>query len=416
MKVFKFGGASVKDAKAVVNIVDILSHYNENIVVVISAMGKTTNLLEKLIKAYFEKDEHKTFDVYTEFKNFHNKIATQLFEPDTFPSKLLPLYEELEQKIRKNPSLDYNFEYDQIIGFGELASTIIVSQYLSVKQQQNQWIDIRNCLKTNNKFRDADINWKLTEKLCKETFNFENIQLYITQGFLGATSSNLTTTLGREGSDFTAAIIGNVLQAESVTIWKDVEGVLNADPKLMPEAINLPELSYREAAEMSHSGAKVIHPKTMKPLHNKNIPLFVKSFINPDTKGTLIHTINHKLDLEPVYIIKKNQVLITISPKDFSFIDIKDINRVMDLLLENRAKINIIQQSSIDFSLVIDQPEFDLKEAIEQLKQDYYFWYNDDLTLITLRHYTKEALNTIKKGKKIYLEQNSRRTARILHS
>ncbi|NQU51756.1 MAG: aspartate kinase [Bacteroidetes bacterium] len=415
MRIFKFGGASVKNADAVRNVAQIINRHNNNnnLVVVISAMGKTTNLMETLVRAYFEKDE-KTGDIFNQFKFFHTEICNELFEEDGIPNSVKSSFNELENKLIKTPSLDFNFEYDQVVSFGEMVSTRIVSEYLNSIQSKNLWVDIRTCLRTDDKFRDASVNWNLTEKLVQQYLNFESERLYITQGFIGATTSNLTTTLGREGSDFTAAILGNVLNAEDVSIWKDVPGVLNADPKKMENTVKIDELSYREAIEMAYSGAQVIHPKTMKPLHNKGIPLLVKSFVTPESKGSIIHSVDHKLQLQPVFIVKENQVLITISPKDFSFISIEDINNIIDLLHKNRIKINLIQQSAIDFNLVVDFPEVDLNEVLTHFVESYIAHYNTDLTLHTIRHFNEEVLQKMKKGNKIYLEQNSRRTARLL--
>jgi aspartate kinase len=411
MKVFKFGGASVKNADAVRNVAQIIKNYEDNLVVVISAMGKTTNLMESLVKAYFDGSDWA--EILNQFRNYHSEICGELFDGET-PNSVITLYYELESKLNKTPSLNFNFEYDQVVSFGEMVSTTIVSEYLNAAGLNNNWIDIRSCLRTDDKYRDASVDWDWTEKLITKVFDFDSSNLFITQGFVGATTSNLTTTLGREGSDFTAAIIGNVLNASDVSIWKDVPGVLNADPKKMADAVKIDELSYREAIEMSFSGAQVIHPKTMKPLHNKKIPLLVKSFVSPKDKGTLIHAIDHKLQLQPVFIVKENQVLITISPKDFSFISIEDINEIVSVLHKNRIKINLIQQSAIDFNLVVDFPESDLNEVLKGFAKDYYAHYNTDLTLHTIRHFNDEALHKIKYEKKIYLEQNSRRTARLL--
>jgi len=413
MKVFKFGGASVKSADAVKNVANILNQYSENLVVVLSAMGKTTNLTERLVNAYYNGSDEK-WDFFGQFKKFHQDITNELFGPENEPVIVRDLYSALKKKLESPPSLDFNFEYDQVVSFGELVSTRIVSEYLHKVNIKHEWVDIRTCLKTNDDYREAIVDWDWTYRLMHEVFNFSNKKLYLTQGFIGATKANITTTLGREGSDFTAAIIGNVLDAENVSIWKDVPGVLNADPKKMEGAVKIDELSYREAIEMSYSGAQVIHPKTMKPLHNKNIPLLVKSFVAPDEKGSLIHQIEHKLDLQPVFIIKENQALITISPKDFSFISISDIDRIVQLLHKNRIKINLIQQSAIDFNLVADFPEVDLGNVLVVLKKDYLVRYNTGLVLHTVRHFTQSVLNTLKKNKKVYLEQNSRKTARIL--
>lgn len=413
MKVFKFGGASVKDAEAVRNLTQILNGYNEPLVVVISAMGKTTDLLETLVKNYFYKGEEKD-SVFTQFKKYHAGICEQLFFDGKTPLHVRELFIELEEKLDKAPSLDYNFEYDQIVSFGELVSTRIVSDYLNSTGNPNHWIDVRTCLRTNDLYRDAAIEWELTGRLCKETFTFKETSLYITQGFIGSTPANLTTTLGREGSDFTAAIIGNVMDADSVSFWKDVPGVLSADPKKMEGTIKIDTLSYREAVEMTHSGAKIIHPKTMKPLHNKGIPLYVKSFLSPDDPGTVIREIDHKIQLPPIFIIRENQVLITLSPKDFSFINIDDIDRVVNFLIKNRVKVTLMQQSAIDLNLVLDAGEADLDWLMKGLSPFYSILYNTGLSLITIRHYTEETLDWMVKEKDIYLEQHSRLTARML--
>ena len=412
MKVYKFGGASVKSADAVRNVGRILKNNSEKLVVVISAMGKTTNLLETLVKAYFENDDSKR-DIFNQFRDYHITICNELFD-EKVPPAISAFFAELELKLKKLPSLDYNFEYDQIVSFGELVSTRIISDYLNSAGIKNQWTDVRSCIRTDDVFRDASIDWELTEIQCKREFNFNEQQLYITQGFIGSATTNLTTTLGREGSDFSAAIIGNVINAENVSFWKDVPGVLSADPKQMKDVVGINTLSYREAVEMTHSGAKIIHPKTMKPLHNKKIPLYVKSFLSPDHPGTVIHDIDHKLDLPPIFILKENLVLITLSAKDFSFINVHDIERLVNLLLKHRVKVTLMQQSAIDLNLVMESPEFGMEEILEQLSEFYSIRYNTGMTLITIRHYTEEVLDWMVKEKDIYLEQHSRLTARML--
>ncbi len=413
MKVFKFGGASVKNAEGVRNVAKIINRYSDNLVVVSSAMGKITNLLETLVKAYFEKNG-KADSIFNSFKAYHIEICAELFEERKTPDSVQNLFTELEIKLNKTPSLDFDFEYDQVVSFGEMTSTLIISEYLNVAGRKNKWIDIRTCLRTDNKFRDASVDWELTEKLVTGIFNFEKERLYVTQGFIGATTWNLTTTLGREGSDFTAAILGNVLNAESVSIWKDVPGVLSADPKKMEGTVKIDALSYREAVEMTYSGAKVIHPKTMKPLHNKGISLYVKSFLSPDDEGTVIHNIDHKIELPPIFIQKENQVLVTLSPKDFSFINIEDIERVVNFLKENRVTVTLMQQSAIDLNLVLNDPDAKLENIFQELMPFYTVRYNIGLTLITIRHYTEETLDWMVKKKDIYLEQHSRLTARML--
>ena len=413
MKVYKFGGASVKDAASVRNVYEIIKCETENLAVVVSAMGSSTNLLEVLIKHYFDKSEKK-WEVFSDFKAYHLAIVEELFGEKGMSQGVYELFAELEHKLKTRPSYDYNFEYDQIICYGELVSTRIVSDYLNAVGHTNNWMDIRNSLKTNETYRDAKVDWEWTDDLISKDFNFSDTKLYITQGFIGSTTTNLTTTLGREGSDFTAAIIGSVLNAESVSIWKDVPGILSADPKKMKDTVKISELSYKEAVEMTHSGAKVIHPKTMQPLHNKGIPLLVKSFVSPADSGTLIHKINHKIELPPIFILKENQVLITLSAKDFSIISIVDIDRVVNFLMGKLIKVTLMQQSAIDLNIVADASDEDLREVFGELSEHYKIRYNTGLTLVTIRHYTEEVLDWMVKEKDIYLEQHSRLTARML--
>ena len=413
MKVFKFGGASVKDAAAVKNVFKIINSEKGNLAVVISAMGKSTDLLETLIKTYFNSNDEK-WTIFNNFKNYHIEIIGDLFGEKGMPQGVYELFTELEHKLNSRPSYDFNFEYDQIICFGELISTRIVSAYITATGHKNTWIDIRNCLKTDDTFRDARVDWEWTGQLIREEFSFSDTSLYITQGFIGSTTTNLTTTLGREGSDFTAAIIGSSLKVESVSIWKDVPGVLSADPKKMSDTVMINELSYKEAVEMTHSGAKVIHPKTMQPLHNEGIPLLVKSFVEPQNPGTVIHKINHKIELPPIFILKENQVLITLSALDFSIISISDIEHVVKFLMEKLITVTLMQQSAIDLNIVADASDENLEEIFSELSTDYNIRYNTDLTLVTIRHYTEEVLDWMVKEKDIYLEQHSRLTARML--
>ncbi len=412
MKVYKFGGASIKDAAGIRNVASIIAQSEGDLVVVVSAIGKTTNLLETLVKAHFNGWD-ETLEIFDDFSKFHLGIAAELFGSDLIPDTITAMLGEINRRLQLPPSLLYDFEYDQFICYGELLSSLIVSHYLEVSGQPNRWIDIRLSLRTDDKYRDASVNWKWTEMLVNNTFQFNGASMYITQGFIGSTVTNLTTSLGREGSDYTAAILAHLLNAESVTIWKDVPGVLNADPKFFPETVLLKELSYREAIEMTYSGAQVIHPKTMKPLHNKNIPLYVRSFLNPAEPGTIIHQVDHLLELTPVFITRGNQVLITFSPYDFSFISSDDISRVFSLLSGKGLKVNMIQKSAIDLSLLVDAPELGLESIMLDFRKEYEVKYNTGLTLITIRHYTAEAIEKLTAGRKIFIEQYSRLTAKI---
>jgi aspartate kinase len=413
MKVFKFGGASVKDADGVRNVVSILEKYSGEMIVVVSAMGKTTDLLETLVKAHFNS-WNETMEICREFRKFHLDVSAELFGSEhDIPHSIPALLDQVELRLQLPPSLLYDFEYDQFICYGELISSLILSCYLEKRGHFNKWVDIRLSLRTDDNFREAAVNWKWTEMLVNNTFQFNSMQLYVTQGFIGSTVTNLTTSLGREGSDYTAAILASLLNAENVTIWKDVPGVLNADPRKFPDTVLLKELSYREAIEMTYSGANVIHPKTMKPLYNKNIPLLVRSFVHPEEPGTIIHQVDHPLELTPVFITRENQVLITFSPYDFSFVTSEDISRVFAMVSSKGLKVNLIQKSAIDLNLVADAPESGLETIMLDLRKEYEVKYNTGLTLITIRHYTNESIEKLTAGRKIYMEQYSRLTAKI---
>jgi aspartate kinase len=413
MKVFKFGGASVSSADAVRNSVDIIRMYPGNKVLVISAMGKITNALEIIARKYYNQDP-EMWTIFQEIKDYHNGIITELWGEPTELQEVEKLFTQLSNRIKGERSMNFDYEYDQIVVFGELISTQIVSLYFNKMGVVNRWVDIRNCLKTDDQFREANINWELSVRLAKRMFTFESGDLYITQGFIGGTLTNQTTTLGREGSDYTAAILANLLDAEEVDIWKNVPGILNADPDFFSNTQKLDELSYKEAIELSYSGAKVIHPKTIKPLQNKNIPLFVKSFLEPEKSGTIIHAVEHPLELVPVIIVKKNMALITLTPNDFSFIGINSVSEVFSLFAKYRLRVALIQQSALDLSLAFDEPEQGIEDMIGQLQQKFEVKYNIGLDLVTIRYYTSETVAQISTGRKIYVEQKSRRTARML--
>jgi aspartate kinase len=413
MKVFKFGGASVSSADAVRNSVKILEMYPGNKVLVISAMGKTTNALEIVAKKYFNQDP-EVWSIYNEVKAYHQGIITELWgEPKVLP-EVEKLFDQISTRIKGDRSMNFDYEYDQIVAYGELISTQIISLYFNHIGLKNRWVDVRNCLKTDDLFREANINWELSVRLAKRLFTFESEDLYITQGFIGGTLTNQTTTLGREGSDYTAAILANLLDSEEVSIWKNVPGILNADPDFFSNTQKLEELSYKEAIELSYSGAKVIHPKTIKPLQNKNIPLFVKSFLEPEKAGTIIHAVEHALELVPVIIVKKNMALITLTPNDFSFISINSVSDVFSLFAKYRLKVGLLQQSALDLSLAFDEPEQGIENLISQLQQKFEVKYNTSLDLVTIRYYTPDSVAQISAGRTVYVEQKSRRTARIL--
>ncbi len=417
MLVFKFGGASVKDANAVKNVATILQKFKgKKIAVVISAMGKSTNALERLTDAYFyKKDDPQT--ILEEIKAYHFSIVNDLFENKQHPfyNELENTFVELQWAIEDEPTHSYNHEYDQIVSMGELISTKIVSAYLNHISINNKWLDVRGIIQTDNTYREGKIDFELTESLVTKDLLplFSSTDIVITQGFLGGTSENFTTTLGREGSDYTAAVLSYCLNAENVTIWKDVPGVLNADPKWFANTVKIDELTYQDAIELTYYGATVIHPKTIKPLQNKNIPLFVRSFLKPDDEGTIIKDSNKKLSI-PSFIFKINQVLISIQPKDFSFIAEENLSSIFNIFHIHGVKIHMMQLSAINFSLCTDNEPVKLENLLKDLQTDYKVLYNDNLELCTIRYYDQNTLDRVSLNKQILLEQKSRYTAQFV--
>jgi len=414
MQVYKFGGASVKDANGVKNITSVLQKagYNDTLIVV-SAMGKTTNALELVVKHYFE-NKAEIQNALQDIINFHNSIILDLFENENHPifNKVNNFFKELNQFLLSNKSPNYSFVYDQIIGFGELISTTIISEYLNQTGILNHWIDVRTHIKTDNYYRKANVDWNSTQQLISKTFN-KSI-LNITQGFLGSDSNNFTTTLGREGSDYTAAIYAYCLNAESVTIWKDVPGVLNADPRYFENAQLLNHISYREAIELAFYGASVIHPKTLQPLQGKEIPLYVKSFLNPESRGTKIEK-NTNLDPKiPCFIVKKNQVLISLSSLDFSYIVEENISEIFRLLHDFKMKVDVIQNSAISFSVCIENNYNNLDDLLHHLKSKFKVVCHENASLYTIRHYNEKSITKIETDKTVLLKQLTPETVQIV--
>ena len=414
MRIFKFGGASVKDADGVKNVFDVLQKTgHEDVLIVISAMGKTTNALEIVIKNYFEKSNEFHASLQ-EVRKYHNQILLDLFddeEHDVFFA-VNSHFADLEYFLRSNKSPNYNFVYDQVISYGEIVSTTIVSYYFNHQGLKNNWIDVRNFIKTDATYRDANVDWEQTQKLISK--GIKKKALNITQGFLGSDENNFTTTLGREGSDYTAAIFAYCLSAESVTIWKDVPGVMNADPRYFENAILLNQISYREAIELAFYGASVIHPKTLQPLQKKEIPLFVKSFINPLLPGT---SVSKGADLEPktsCFIVKKNQLLISLSSIDFSFIMEENISEIFSLLHKFKIKVSLIQNTAISFSICIEDKFGNFNDLKNILSKKFKVSYNENVSLYTIRHYTKEAAEIVEKDKTILVKQISRETMQVV--
>lgn len=419
MKVFKFGGASVKDADAVKNVAAILKNYSgDEIVVVVSAMGKTTNELEKVVNAYFNNDNNP-HQLLNDVREYHLQIMRQLFfnEAEQVFSDVNNFFTEAEWTIDDKTNRGYGFVYDQVVSVGELASTKIISAYLNQAGIKNSWLDIRDCIRTDDSWREGKVDWEITQQKISEIIppllsNEKN--KIITQGFIASTSENLTTTLGREGSDYTAAIIAHCMDAECVMIWKDVPGVLNADPKFFKESQKLEKISYHDAIELAYYGASVIHPKTIKPLENKNITLYVKSFLNPDSPGTRIDRDSITKPLIPSFIFKTNQVLISISAKDFSFIAEDNLSNIFGIFAKHAMKINLMQNSAISFSVCVDNDAFKIPALLDELKNHYKILYNEHLELYTIRHYFPSTIESLSAGKKILLEQRSRLTAQLV--
>ena len=417
MNVYKFGGASVKDAEGVKNLFKIINTQRENLIIVVSAMGKMTDALEILCNSYYGKTG-ETAQAFQNIKDFHEQIIRDLFgaADQDIRSRVEALYEELETILNSEPSLCYDYEYDRIICFGELLSTTIVSTYLEKQGRKVKFIDIRKCLITDQNYRNACVNPDLSAQLCRKTFTFQDTFMYITQGFIAGTTTNQTTTLGREGSDYTAAILANMLNAEDVTIWKDVPGIMNADPKLYENTEINSKLSYKEAIELSNCGAKVIHPKTIKPLQNKGIPLYVRSFLYPESHGSVIRELDEKLKLPPIYIDKGDQLLLTLSPRDFSFIAEEKLSRIFATLAKYRLRLNLMQNSAITFSFCIDNNEAIFENFINELHDEYEVLYNKNVRLLTIRHYNEEVIERLTHDKHILVEQRSRLTARFVVS
>jgi len=414
MQILKFGGASVRDADGVRNLKKVLQHVGtEKTLIVISAMGKTTNALEKVIEHYFNS-KHELQSSIQDVKKYHNGILLELFENESHEvfKVVTALFRELSEFFDRNKSPDYSFVYDQTIGFGELISTTIVSYYLNHKGIKNKWLDVRELIKTNSYYRNAKVEWALTQSKISEAIDEK--ALHITQGFLGSDGNNFTTTLGREGSDYTAAIFAFCLNAKSVTIWKDVPGVLNADPRFFENPTLLDSLSYEEAIELSYYGASVIHPKTLQPLQQKEIPLYVKCFLEPKNKGTKV---GKSLDLSPnvpCYILRKDQILITVSSLDFSYIVEENISHIFKLLHLYKMKVRSIQNSAISFSVCIENSYNHLEPLILQLKAKYNVRLDKAVDLYTIRHYTTDAIEEIQKNKTVLMKQITPKTVQII--
>ena len=418
MQVFKFGGASVESAKGVQNVCQIIAKHLDNpLIVIVSAMGKMTNALEELLTANREKRDPMPY--YNQIRDYHFQITDELF-----PDKSHPIYSELEtvffamMNAYKLSDEDYDYQYDQMVGLGEMLSSKILSHYLQQSGISNQWVDVKTCISTDSTFREGNVNWSKSEIQIREVTQkvFENHKCLITQGFLGSDDKGRMVTLGREGSDYSAAIFAYCLNVENLTIWKDVPGFLNADPRYFKDTQKLDEITYSEAIELAYYGATIIHPKTIKPLQNRRIPLMVKSFKNPDAEGSVILNETSEKTKIPCYICKTKQVLISIYPKDFSFIAEQNMAYIFFVFAENNMKINLIQNSAVSFTVCADENKQRFDDLIAALSNNFKVRYNDNLELITVRHYSENDIKNVTENRAILLEQRNRTTAQLVLS
>jgi aspartate kinase len=428
VKVFKFGGASVNSAKGVINVASIISRFPaDNIVMIISAMGKTTNALEELLSLYRTNDAVAMVESFYRIKAFHTDIVDELFPEKDHPvfAEVENLFEHLRGYLRngqlnRGSKREYDYEYDQVVSYGELLSATIVHHFLSRSGIKSNLFDARELIRTDNGYRDAKVDWDVTGKKIRAKMKafFSGIdnmrKVAVIQGFIGGDGNGNTTTLGREGSDYTAAIVAYALKTKEVTIWKDVPGVMNADPKWFRHPKKLEFLSYREAIELAYYGASVIHPKTIRPLENANIILRVKSFLEPDKPGTVIEHLEEWKVSHPVYILKRNQVLISIEPRDFSFIVEENLSQIFDILAKHHVKVNVMQNSAISFTVCVDAEYVSGKAVLEELQKNYTLRYNENVDLLTVRHYNPAAISRITKGRKILMEQKTRNTVHLV--
>jgi aspartate kinase len=419
MKVFKFGGASVKDGAAVKNVSHILSLFGgEKRTVIISAMGKTTNEMEKIVDALWANDKKTFLELVDDRLQFHLAILNELFKEKHFSiyTEVENLFENLKNKFDQPRSSNFDFEYDQIVSLGEVISTMIVTAFLREEGHSVTWADSRQLIRTNNTYREGLVDWNTTENLINTKFipEFKKFDIQVTQGFIGHTTEGFTTTLGREGSDYTAGIFAYCCNAESVTIWKDVPGMLNADPKWFDNTVKLDSISFIEAIELAYYGATVIHPKTIKPLQNKGIPLYVKSFINPHSEGTIIQESTEKDHLIPSFIFKMNQLYLSITPKDFSFIVEENLSDIFNRLASVNAKINLMQNSALSFSVALDQDKIDIQKLLEIFQETYNVEYTEGLELVTIRHYDQATIERVTEAKEVIVEQKTQQTVRFI--
>ena len=416
MDVFKFGGASVKDAEGVRNIANIVRDYKkESLLIVVSAMGKITNKLEELTHAYLSQSDD-THSIFDEIKHFHFDIIAKLFDGKNHKiyDEVANTFVEIDWLLEDEPDNNPDYIYDQIVSIGEVVSTKIIAAYLNEVGNKTLWVDARNYIQTDNTYKEGKVDWDKTQQIIQKDLSpLLSDYIIVTQGFIGNTSENYTTTLGRDGSDYSAGIFASCLNATALTIWKDVPGVLNADPKWFDETEKIDQLSYHDAIELTYYGATVIHPKTIKPLQNKNIPLFVRSFIQPEGIGTAITK-----DINPLpitsFIFKVNQTLISIQPKDYSFIIEENLSAIFDLFHKHKIKINTMLNSALSFSVSVDDDPIKLENLIKDLSTEFKVKYNKNLELVTIRYYNQQTIDRVTLNKDIFIEVKNRHTCQIV--
>lgn len=419
MKVFKFGGASIQNADRARKVADIIKkHESENLLIVISAMGKTTNALEEIVNLYFEEEKEKALQKVEELKESHLEFANQLLENTLGPllGKLKEIFTEIEWTLSEPTERGYAYFYDQIVSTGELLSTSIISSFLKKQNIENHWVDARDIVRTNDTYRDAKVDWTVTKQQLEKHISplLADKKLVLTQGFIGATDENNSTTLGREGSDFSAAIFASLLEADSVTIWKDVPSLLSADPKQFENTVPISEISYRETIEMAFYGAQVIHPKTVKPLHNKEIPLWVKCFLDDSLPGTKVHAPDDYIAYPPMMVWKKNQVLISLTTSDLSFITEGNLANLYSIFYTHKAKMNIIQNGAIGFVACIDNRPEKVGNLITTLSEEYKVKHSSGLDILTIRHYTNDCEKEFVENRNILLTQQTKTTKKFV--
>lgn len=414
MIVYKFGGASVKSSDGIRNIVKIVSGVNENLFVVVSAMGKTTNALEVVLEHFMKAERTEALEKLQEIEKYHYDIIAELFQDKTLGENAVkPLFTEMREFIAKGIGDDYDRWYDQLVSYGEVISTKIISAFLLETKVENTWLDMRQLLVTDSNFREANVNMLESEKRMKKTVDFNTSKIFIGQGFIGTNMQGKPTTLGREGSDYTAAVVGNLLQADSVSIWKDVPGILNADPRIFPHTVHIPELTYMDAVELAYSGAQIIHPKTIKPLENKQIPLYVRPFGSPTQAGSVIKGQIDKPISVPVLILRRNQILVTLRPLDFSFVLEESLTWIFTVIEKHRLKVSLIQSSAVSISICVDNSRY-LQAALDELANDFRVTYNEKLELLTIRGTNPDIVKENTEHREILVQQLTRKIGRFV--